>query len=306
MGLFSKIKKAVKGVFEGVTKGLDKITGGNFSKIMGNKWVKGALLAASIVTGGIAIANGVMAAGEVGIGAAVKAFATNMTAETGTALMGKVVEGAGAFVKGVASGLANPMGSDAGQALTGAFDSGLSGVAGEAVTSADLAAAGGETASAVNASAGGVDVTGLGALDPAAASSQIPMTPNVDLTGGLDMAGAGGELANGVQMAGAGGNPGMVDMAQYGGTPNVDIMGCLDPLAQTIANAPATNPSFLERVGSAASSPRGMLTMAQMANGWAQGQMMEERWAQLEKAEENRRKSWTNGNFKMPRFTGVS
>lgn len=138
MGIFSKIKKGIGKVFEPIVKGLDKITGGKFSKFLGKKWVQYALIAVSVVVGGIAIANGIMAAGQAGVGAAAKAFATNMSMETGKTLMSAMVEGGKQFVTGVAKGLLDPMGSDAGKAFTGLFDSGsAANIAGTPVTGAD-------------------------------------------------------------------------------------------------------------------------------------------------------------------------
>jgi len=125
-------------------------------------------MAVSIVTGGIAIANGIMAAGQAGVGKAVAEFATNMSMESGGKLVSTVIEGGKDFIGGVAEGLMNPMKSDAGQALSGGLDAAKDAVfgsaTGEAVRGADMTAQGVSAAesSAADAVTAGVDAGGVG------------------------------------------------------------------------------------------------------------------------------------------------
>lgn len=146
---FSKVGDAVGDFFKGAIGALDDLTGGTVSKILGNKWVKGAMLAVSIVTGGVAIANGVMAAGKAGVGAALKNFATNMSMETGKSLVSSVINGAKQFIGGVAEGLLNPMQSDAGRSLRGFLDTATENITGRATSAKGLTAEAGKATQAV-------------------------------------------------------------------------------------------------------------------------------------------------------------
>lgn len=334
MGLFSKVKDAVSDVFKGVVDVIDKVTGGGFSKLLGNKWVKGALMAVSIVTGGIAIANGIMAAGQVGIGEAVKAFATNMTSENAGSLFSKVVEGGKAFLSGVQQGLTNPMGSDAGQALEGMFDSAVSNITGEPLASSDILAVGDTSAADTMLESAGADVSGMGGLDPSASATTVDPMAGLDPMAGQTLDPGmpqalqgqsydpammpGGQSPSPLNMPDAmGGPPSMSDMAggpvgayqESLGAANDALTGAgMDPLQSTIGQATqqsAAAPStWMDKVKGAATSPQGMMTMAQMAQGWAQGKMMEARWDEMKKEEKRRAKSWTDGSFNMPRFGG--
>lgn len=102
MGFFSKIGKGIKKVGSKIVGGINKIgdalTGGNWSKWMEKGWVQKAMMAATLLTGGIAIVNGAMT----GWGAA-----TSTAGDFAT----KFVAGSKGFVEGLASGLTNPVGT---------------------------------------------------------------------------------------------------------------------------------------------------------------------------------------------------
>jgi len=83
MGLFSGIKKAVKGVFKGIKKAFKSVVG-VIGKAMNSKLGKVIMTAVAIYTGGLAIAGGVQ-----GWGAA---------AANGAGFMGKFVAGAEGFI----------------------------------------------------------------------------------------------------------------------------------------------------------------------------------------------------------------
>ena len=95
MGLFKTIKKGFKSVFKGIKKvfkGAAKLIG----KVMGNKWVKRLMIAAAIVTGGIAIMSGV------------GGFMS------GTGFFGRFISGGEAFLKGLTSPISSLKGGLAG------------------------------------------------------------------------------------------------------------------------------------------------------------------------------------------------
>lgn len=100
MGLFSGIKKAVKKVFKGVGKVFDKIVPDSFKKILSNKWVGYAMTAVAVVSGGIAIANGITQGVGAFQGAAAQATLTD-----------KLGAAAVEFGKGFMSGLSDPVGT---------------------------------------------------------------------------------------------------------------------------------------------------------------------------------------------------
>jgi len=269
MGLFKKIKKGVKKVVGGVVKGVTKVfdaVGIDLAKIMDNKWVKGAMLATAIFTGGVAIANGVMS----GFASATAAQAAQ-TAVTSTAqgFMNTFVAGAKGFIEGVATGLANPLDtagdlfSQAKTALGGAAD--VAGAAGGAVdqTAAQAMNAGGPPPGINEAS---------GALP------NMPLEPNRPDFMALPQEAAAGQAANPSAY-------GFSDMADMG----------TDALSGQIAKG---EQGFLSSMASGAkdfiTSPAGMMTGANAIQGWAQGQMVEERWDQMEKKEKDRRDSWRN------------
>lgn len=325
MGFFKKVvkgvKKGVSKVFKPIVKGLDKITGGYFSKIMGNKWVQYAMMAVAIVTGGIAIANGIMAAGEAGIGAAAKAFAADMSLETGSNLVGTLIEGGKQFIGGVASGLADPLGSEAGQAVTGMFDSAVGAISGTPVTAADeLASISGAGEVAGTAAEGAMNLGGTaGANAPIAIpggtesfnlATGLPATlPPVGVPGALPASGAlsvPGSAVPGVQAAANAsfdpaawaGSSG--DLMAAGGSSAGASAGMPDGILGKLADgAKSVGNSALDY----AKSPQGVYQIGSALQGWSQGQALQEQWDRLDDREKERYRSWTDGSFKMPRLT---
>ena len=102
MGLFSGIKKAVKKVIKGVKKVFQKVMK-PFAKILGNKWVKGALIALTFWNGGSAILGAMQSAGtagggflgmlKAGVGELIKIGARKLTAPV--ELISKGISGVG-------------------------------------------------------------------------------------------------------------------------------------------------------------------------------------------------------------------
>ncbi|MCB2130844.1 MAG: hypothetical protein KDE03_17700 [Rhodobacteraceae bacterium] len=330
MGWGSKIKKKVKKafdkasdavgkIFKPIVKGIDKLTGGAFSKIMSNKWVQGALLAVSVVTGGIAIANGVMAAGEAGIGAAAKAFAENMSMETGKNLLSTVVSGGKEFISGVAQGLADPLGSDAGQAMTGMFDSAVGSIAGTPATGADqlaeISSAGsslsGETAAAA-LDAGSVAPLNIPGGTPSSAGMLSPSTGAANTFAMPAGAAPAVTPATGIQVPGM---PQYSAISPGGASAGIDVTSFAGPSGSMIDPASASLPDdLLSRLAKGAkdiggkvadyvTSPVGMYQAGTALQGWAQGQALQERWDEMNKREDDRYKSWTSGGAPMPRLT---
>ena len=121
MGLFSKIKKAVKSVVKSVKKVFKKIIK-PFAKILNNKWVKGILLATSVFTMGASLAgtmgnafakSGFGAMIKAGVGEVIKASVKMLVSPID--LIAKGISGIGSmtgmtsltkFGQGVSSGLA--------------------------------------------------------------------------------------------------------------------------------------------------------------------------------------------------------
>ena len=278
MGVFSKIVDKVKDVIgdvvDGVIDFVDDVIGVDLRKVLNNKWVKYALMAASIFTGGVAIMNGVIqGAGAVG---AAKGF------------MGKFVEGAVGFVKGVASGIMNPMETagnlvgEGSKLLSGDFANMANQVAGKGDVVAggaqDLLSNANEGADmAANLTDGMVDEA-LGAVQP---DFGIP-TPNQP--GGL--------------------TDSMVDSALGAtqpdfGAPTTNMPGGSGHIAEQavgVTPAPPEEGGFLSKMAGAAkdyaTSPGGMKTIAGAAQGWAKGQAEAEQLKEIRKREERRRGSW--------------
>lgn len=325
MGFFSDIGDAIGDVFGGIVDVIDKITGGGFSKLLGNKWFKGALLAVSIVTGGIAIANGIMAAGEAGLGSAVAEFATNMSLESGGNLVNTVIDAGSKFIGGVAEGVLNPMGSDAGQALTGMYDSAVANITGTAADNASMLTEGSNAAEAANLAQGDVAGTvldagatpqalGGGASADGAAAAGVTQPgaaiaePGVAASGGID-AGVGMPSTYDPVLGPELPQNSMLDAVKNAGLdPANTIAGggfgsaAPDALATSLqTNAqPGILSQMASKAGDFASSPRGMQTIGQTLQGWAQGQAVQERWDELRKDERRRADTWTGHTG--PRF----
>lgn len=308
MGLFDKVGDFVGDIVDGVVDGVVDVfdaVGIDLAKVLDNDWVKGGLMAVSIFTGGVAIANGVMT----GFAQASAAQAANTAVQsTASSFLDTFIAGGKGFIEGVASGLANPLdtaGKLAGDAASAlglgaqgaeAAAGGLTGVqnTGEMVA-ADLTAEGG--AQAMNQAGGAADLgaqaveQGAGSLEPLSAQTVVPPTsPNAGaMGGGMDPASWGG--ADGSMLTQDGFSMGydpsnaMSAMGESGAT---DAMGGM--LQQQ------GEKGWLESLASGAkdfaSSPTGMMTAANAVQGWAQGSMIEKRWDEMAKEEKKRRQSW--------------
>lgn len=159
MGLFSKIKKAVKGVFKGIKKVFKKVMT-KIGKVLSSKWGKALMLALAVFTAGTALVAG--------------AGAFSSTAGT---FMTKFVAGAKEFI----GALANPFGKakeligGAGKAAAGAANTAASSAAAGAAEGA-AGAAGAATAPMDVLAGGAVEATqaataATGAVAPAAAQA---------------------------------------------------------------------------------------------------------------------------------------
>lgn len=262
MGLFSGIKKIGKSIMSGVGKFLDKI---GLSKVLNNKWVKGALLAVSIFTGGVAIVNGIMQGAQ--------------AASQATTFLGSFVEGAGGFISGVAQGLASPLstaGDIAGKANQAMGMGGQAAAGADALSSAELLNEAG-TAAELSADALqpieiGAQKIGAEALQPieiGAKSIGNPMTQNppslADLSGTPEMRATA--QSNAAEFAGSTAKP--MDMSGW-------------EAADVSAPPTAVNPTIagLKKMGGAAldyaKSPTGGLMISNMLQGLAEGKKLEE------------------------------
>jgi hypothetical protein len=274
MGFLSDIGDKIGGVIgdvvDGVVDFVDDVIGIELHKVMDNNFVKYGLMAASIFTGGVAIVNGVIQGA--GAAAAAKGFAA------------KFVEGAAGFVKGVASGIANPMKTagnipgDVGKLMAGDVG-GMTGAAGDAARAAageaskqaiaqtpqDLLASGAEAS--VDMSDAMVDKA-LGASQPDFSLAQL-----ADEAGGKMGGQAGGS---------------MFDPTYGGGMP---------PAPSANMGLPeASSGDFLSRMWSGTKDilkqPATQKTLAGMVQGYAEGAAIEERWNMMREEEERKRRSW--------------
>lgn len=324
MGLFSDIGDFVSDIFDGAINVVDKVTGGLLSDLLDNDWVKGALMAVSVVTGGIAIANGVMAAGQAGIGEAVKQFASNMSLETGKSLVSSVINGAKQFIGGVAEGIMSPWKSDAGQSLRGLLGDATGNITGTPTTSQGQLAqsSAGDTAlqAAKNEAATGVaDVANIGQeigeplganfgdasgnmlSDEAikASQSQSPSLMDLKQTQAVPEvastpSAAGGEFST----------PGYTQVDDLAAAGNFNMPAGGASNYGMSFGGPAGNimntgtPGILSRLKNGlvdfAASPQGMYTLANMASGWAQGEQMEKMLKRREAENQRVARSWTD------------
>lgn len=118
MGLFSGIKKAFKSVFKGIGKAFDKLLPESFKSFLAdNKWVGYALTAVAVVSGGIAVANGITQGVAAFKGAAAQATLTE-----------KLGQAAVAFGKGAWTGFTKPV--ETGKNLLGMGEAAAGGQAG--------------------------------------------------------------------------------------------------------------------------------------------------------------------------------
>jgi len=149
MGIFSKIKKAVKSVLKGVGKVFKKAMA-FVGKITASKWGKILMLAAAVFTGGMAIAAGLQGFTAAGLANPAASFLT------------KFVAGSQSFMTALAHPIANAQKvfGTAGQAgaAAGAMTEGLPGAAGAA---GGAGGAGGAAAGTANAAQLGGNVAGV-------------------------------------------------------------------------------------------------------------------------------------------------
>lgn len=242
MGLFSGIKKIGKKIFKGVKKVFKKV--GKFvGKVLNSKLGKILLLAASIVTGGLALA------------ASIGAF-TGQAA--GATLLTKFVAGAKAFT----GAMMNPVG--AGKGALGGLKAGggLAGAAqgaaaGQGVFNVGLGATAAEKAAAgVNAATGGLDAAVTAATGTAEGAGAAGVGA---ATGAAPGAGAVAAPSVAAPTAAATAAPGVAAPAAQTQT---GVRGLL-----------SSSGNFLKSEGG-----QGLLSSA--VKGWAQGQMAEDerRW----------------------------
>ena len=276
MGILGDIVDGVGDVIGDVVGGVvdvvDDVFGVDLGKVLNNKYVKGALLAASIFTGGVAIVNGVMQ----GFNAA--------TAATG--FMNKFVAGASGFAKGVAAGLANPL-DTAGNIIGGDPSVAAKLVAPgqqEALrnTPTDLLANADVGKGSIDAALGGAE----GSLQIPGSPVPVPQSSNLNMPNfdasvapksfGSDILSAGGEAAK------SAGGEATRSAAQNFGTGDF-----LSNLAKG--------------AGKFASSPAGMQTISSGISGYAQARMLEKREKREMEQERARRDSYSGFGDRAPR-----
>ena len=299
MGIFGKIKDGISGIVGGIVNGIDKVLGVvgiDFKKLLSNKWVQGALMAASIFTGGVAIVNGIMTGFSQGAAAA--AATTTAGGSSMASFTSAFVEGAKGFVSGVAKGMMNPV--DTAKEIGGTAMEAM-GMGGEIAGASGLEASTGvaiDNASMVNTQSGAAD----------AALSTVEGTPGLDVAG-LDAGSTSGMGVNAPNAA----NPGTLG----GGDANIFTPDGFAAGTAPVAPPPGAgaagaaakmpgDPGFLQSLAKAGkdfiASPSGIQTAVGAASGWAQGQMIEERWDQLEKKEQNRRDSYKGFGQRSPKL----
>lgn len=288
MGIFSGVKKAFGKVVGGVVKFIDKVTGIDLGKILDNKWVKGALMAASIFTGGVSIINGVMTG--------VQKFGESAA----TSFLGKFVEGASGFISGVAKGLSSPL--DTAGELIGKGQAALNPAGNVVSTDAmpldEIApkALTADSGRAMDALSMAGDAVGQGAIGGASVGGQSPASamsgfeaPQIQDFGGMGQeqtlassvnsafSKGGDALSNAVQ----GNEKGWLEMLKAG-----DVAGVASRAGSGIMDF--------------AKTPFGAQTIVGGVQGWAQGQAIEERYKRALAEEEKRRRSWDGFSGNAP------
>jgi len=306
MGFFSSIKKGFNKIVGGVVNAVDKVLGVvgiDFKKLLSNKWVQGALMAASIFTGGVAIVNGIMTGFSQGAAAA--AATTASGGSSMASFTSAFVEGAKGFVSGVAEGMMNPM--DTAKDIGGTAMDAM-GMGGEVAGASGLEASTGvavDNASMVNTGGGGAD----------AALNTVEGTSGLDVAG-MDAGSIGDQMGSAADQFGAVNAPNAANPTTLGGgdanlfTTDGFAAGTAPvappPGATAGATTAAAEPGLLSQLATAGKdfvmSPSGMQTAVGAASGWAQGQMIEERWDQLEKKERDRRDSYKGFGSRSPGF----
>jgi len=285
VGLFDKIGDVLGDILDGVVDFVDDVFNIDLKKVLNNDIVRYGLMAVSIFTGGVAIANGVM-----------QGF-TQASAAKG--FMAKFVEGASGFVKGALTGFASPietaqnLGEQFG-VLQGAGPASLAGtdpsVASDIVSSLD------GTGDVVEMGVGGKGFTADDLLSGGMEQPEFTLSGIADEAGGSELSGARAALNQDpsqdalASLTGQSSQtfsmPSFSEMAGSGGVPT-NLDNVVDPTQNIWGKVASGAKDF-------ASSPAGMQTLAGMAQGWAEGSMVQERWNQLEREDNRRRASWEN------------
>lgn len=301
MGIFDKIGEVIGDVVDGVVDFVDDVFGIDFKKILDNDIVRYGLMAASIFTGGVAIANGVMTGFKAA--SAAKSF------------MGKFVDGAAGFVQGVASGFMNPvstakdLGQQASNAVFGDPTAAISQTTGQPSSASQIVDSLSDTGDIVEIGKGGQGLTPDDILSGGAPQEQF-VTPLSEMSQVNQQAVQGAQQAAsqpvaGMDTGGAAPNlrgPGPAATPGASPTPAPGTGG----VPTNVSNA-APNKSIWQKIADGATdfatSPAGMQTLAGMASGWAQGEAQQEMWDNRIQEDRRRESSWADGQW-APRAAG--
>lgn len=277
MGLKSAVKKVVKGVKK-VFKKVVKAVG----KFLNSKLGKAIMLAATVVTGGMALYGAYMGAGA----------GASFAASQGGGFMAQFAGGA----KGMLAGAMKGMGAASkmmGNALTGNFAGAKAAFTGlgSAATEAGRVAAGGMADMAQNTVKSPLE-------DIASKAAQEGGGAGNSLTDAQQMVTSGGTPAGGAPAGG--GSPGL-NLNATGGAPEAgsytdQFKGMLqEGMKDYVAPQTNANPGFLQTLKNSIASPEGLLAAGKMVSKGA------ELWAGAEsekdKLEEEKRairRGWTN------------
>lgn len=294
MGIFDKIGDIIGDVVDGVVDFVDDVFNVDLKKVLSNDIVKYGLMAVSIFTGGVAIANGVMTGFSAG--SAAQGF------------MNTFVAGAKGFVEGVATGLANPM--DTFGDLTG-----LGGTAapGTGQLSAEIAGAPSDASKIVDSLAGDTDIVSMGTGGQGLnASGEALLNTPTDLS--LSGMAANDQAIASAQGALDGTATSPAGSAAANAGPEItmpDFSSAAKSAAETatdVAQNATADKSIWSRIADGAkdfaTSPGGMQTLAGMASGWAEGKMIQEQWDEKQRVRRQREDSWTNGQSAPRAFNG--
>lgn len=255
MGIFKSIGNFVKKIAHGVRDVFRKVREG-FSKLMGNKWFRGALLAVSLFTGGVAL---------------IGAFQTGGLSAVGNLIVGKaasIITSPLKFVSQGITGVGNKLGLDSlatfGTNLTkslGNFQDAASSIFGVA------AETGGEIA---QLAAEGSDLTNLSETGADSAMDLIDV--DADSTGLLDQAkglGPGDYEASGPRPPGIP-DPALAGESMYPGTSDLDV-GQIDKLEVAAMEAPIPEGldvgSTIQTAAETIEEPGGFMSFAKKTGG---------------------------------------
>lgn len=319
MGILDEIGDFFGDIVEGVVDFVDDVFNIDLGKVFGNDIVQFALLASSIFTGGVAIANGVMTGfseiGKQGIAATFK---------------DKFIAGASGFIEGVKQGFLNPVNTF--KDLTG-VGSGASSATSQ--VSQALADGGSQAGDIVMGGADGVSPpiaeVGVDVATEVGTSVGIPTDGRIvsDLTQTAGSLGPGGtlEAADAAFLNTATPDFSLAEMARPMNNPAnqkavasaqqalsidpqqaaLESIGATDPGINPMAGikkAAATTPksdSFWGKLargaGEFATSPAGIQMGLGMANGYAQAAMLQKRWDEEREMVRNRARSWSDGTW---------